>query len=323
MIRIAGQTFSCGASFMRCATSLFRINMLWKPLLVGLFCTTWLPAQEVVFSGPQTNEAIVPFQVRSVSVSDAGKQVDYVSNAKGKPLLLVFVHDVNRPSISLLRILTTYSAKRANDGLQTGVILLSDDASEAEKNFQRMQHALHSGTPTGISLEGREGPGSYGLNRLVTLTILLSKDDKVVANYALVQPSLQVDLPKIVKSITDLIGGTVPSLEELVGKEGMRMVQGESKGTTGAPDLSGMVRPLIQKSASEEQVTQLAEKIEKAMKDDEAVRREIYRIATAVTGGGKLSDYGTPKAQEYLTKWAKEGKESGSSAPRLEKDTKK
>ena len=160
-----------------------RIAGLWKTLLVGLFCTTWLPAQEVVFSGPQSNESLVPFQVRSVSASDAGKQVDYVTNAKGKPLLLVFVHDVNRQSISLVRTLTAYSAKRENDGLQTGVIMLNDDANEAEKNFQRMKHALNSDTPTGVSLEGREGPGSYGLNRLVTLTILLGKSGHKALNF--------------------------------------------------------------------------------------------------------------------------------------------
>jgi len=80
-----------------------------------------------------------------------------------------------------------------------------------------------------------------------------------------------VDLPKIVKSIADLIGGPTPSLEELVGKEAMRMVQGENKGTGAAPDVSGMVRPLIQKNATEEQVTKLAEKIESAMNDYEAI----------------------------------------------------
>ena len=308
---------------MRRANYVLRITGLWKTLLVGLFCTAFLPAQEAVFSGPQSKETLVPFQVRSLSAPDAGKQVDYVTNAKGKPLLLVFVHDVNRQSIALVRTLTAYSAKRLDDGLHTGVIMLHDDASEAEKNFQRMKHALNADTPTGISLEGREGPGSYGLNRLVTLTILLSKDDKVVANYALVQPSLQVDLPKIVKSITEIVGGEVPSMEELIGKEGMRAMQGERKGTAAAPDVSGMVRPLIQKNLTDEQVTEHADKIEKAMKDDDAVRREIYRIATAVTGGGKLSDYGTPKAQEYLTKWAKENKESGSSTPRSDKDPKK
>ncbi len=290
---------------MRRLTTYAHTVELCRVLILGLIFPSLMIAQEPTFSGPQPGEPIAPFELRSLSASDAGKQVDYVTNAKGKPLLLVFVHDLNRQSIAMVRNLTTYSAKRSKDGLQTGVILMSNDANDTEKNFQRMKHAFNSDTPIGVSLEGLEGPGCYGLNRLVMLTILLSKDDKVVANYALVQPSLQVDLPKIAKSITDLIGGPVPSMEELIGKETMRMTQGESKGTA-APDVSGMVRPLIQKSATDAQVDQTAEKIEQAMKGDQAVRREIYRIATAVSGGGKLSNYGTKKAQEYLSKWAKE-----------------
>lgn len=286
--------------------------------VIRLCSASCLPAQDPVFSGPQPGEPLVPFQVRSLSASDAGKQVDYIANAKGKPLLLVFVHDVNRQSISLVRNLTTYSAKRKEDGLQTSVIFLHDDANDAEKRFQTMKHALTADTPTGVSLEGREGPGSYGLNRLVTLTILLSKDDKVVANYALVQPSLQVDLPKIVKSITEVIGGQVPTMEELIGKDAMRAMQGDIKKGT-APDVSGLVRPLIQKNATDEQVTLQADKIETAMKADEAVRREIYRIATAVADLA----YGTPKAQEYITKWAKESKESVDATASTEKDAKK
>lgn len=290
-------------------------KVFWKTLLIALVCSTGLPAQEPVFSGPQIKEPLVPFQVRSLTEPDVGKQVDYVTNAKGKPLLLVFVHDVNRQSISMVRLLTAYSTKRLGDGLHTGVVMLHEDANEAEKNFQRMKHALNAETPTGVSLEGREGPGSYGLNRLVTLTILIARDDKVTANYALVQPSLQVDLLKIVKSITEVVGGTVPTMDELIGKEAMRAMQGDKKGDAAAPDVSGLVRPLIQKKATEDEVTQIAEKIEKTMKADEAVRREIYRIATTISGSGKLTDYGTAKAQEYLTKWAKENKDRSDSTP--------
>ena len=93
----------------------------------------------------------------------------------------------------------------------------------------------------------------------------------------------------------------------------MRAMQGDKTGP--APDVSGVMRALIQKRATEEQVIQIAEKIELEMNADEAVRREIYRIATAVSGGGKLSDYGIPKAQEYLSKWAKASKESGDAQP--------
>lgn len=312
------------AEQVMCSTySIILEKAIWKTLLIALVCSTGLPAQEPVFSGPQIKEPLVPFQIRSLTEPDVGKQVDYVTNAKGKPLLLVFVHDVNRQSISMVRLLTAYSAKRLGDGLRTGVVMLHEDANEAEKNFQRMKHALNVETPTGVSLEGREGPGSYGLNRLVTLTILIGQDDKVTANYALVQPSLQVDLPKIVKSITEVVGGTVPTMEELIGKEAMRAMQVDKRGAAAVPDVSGLVRPLIQKKATDDEVTQIAEKIEKAMNADEAVRREIYRIATTISGSGKLTDYGTVKAQEYLKKWAKEKKDSSDSTPTPDKDPKK
>jgi len=103
---------------------------LFKFLVPGLFCAGCLNAQEPVYSGPQPGEAIAHFEVRSLSDAEAGKQIDYVANANGKPLLLVFVHDINRQSIAMVRNLTTYSAKRKQDGLETGVVLLSDDANE-------------------------------------------------------------------------------------------------------------------------------------------------------------------------------------------------
>ena len=48
----------------------------------------------------------------------------------------------------------------------------------------------------GISVDGEEGPGSYGLNRNVELTFVLAKENKVVANFAFVQSSV-TDAPVI------------------------------------------------------------------------------------------------------------------------------
>jgi small subunit ribosomal protein S20 len=49
-----------------------------------------------------------------------------------------------------------------------------------------------------------------------------------------------------------------------------------------------------------------AKAVEEYVKDNEAARKELGRISNAVVGGGKLSDYGTVPAQDYLRKWAKE-----------------
>ena len=179
-------------------------------------------AQDQIFSGPQVGEKLPPFTVRGVLDPDAGKDLDFVTAAKGKPVVLVFVHEVNRPSIGLTRVLTAYTKTRAKDGLTTGVIWLSDDATEADAMVRRVQHALTKGVPVGISADGREGPGKYGLNRKATLTILVGNKDKVTANFALVQPSLQADLPKILEAVVKEVGGEVPKLEDIPGIKEMQ-----------------------------------------------------------------------------------------------------
>src|SRR5262249_32679956 len=154
-------------------------------------------AADEVFSGPQKGEKLPPLKVRGVYDKAAGKEMDFVKEAKGGPIVLIFVHDLNRPSIAMTRVLGEYTVSRAKDGRATGGVWLSDDATEAEATLKRIRHAMPKGAPTGIALGGKEGPGSYGLNRNVTLTILVGKDNKVSANFALVQPSLQSDLPKV------------------------------------------------------------------------------------------------------------------------------
>ena len=53
----------------------------------------------------------------------------------------------------------------------------------------RARDSLRWRVPVGVSVDGLEGPGSYGLNRNVTLTVLVGKAGRVRANFALVQPS--------------------------------------------------------------------------------------------------------------------------------------
>jgi hypothetical protein len=257
--------------------------------------------QERVFSGPQVGEKLKPFKVKGVFDDDAGKDLDFITKADGKPILLLFVHDANRPSVGMARVLMTYAMTRSKD-LVSGTVWLTDDATEGEAMLKRIRHALAKDAPIGISPDGKEGPGAYGLNRNVTLTILVGKDNKVMANFALVQPSLQADLPKILKEIVAVAGGEMPKYEEWPEFKGpARPVAKEAD-----PKIPMLMRAVIQRTASPEDVDKAAAEVEKYCKDNEAARKEVGRIANAVVGGGKLENYGTVKAQEFLKKWAKD-----------------
>src|SRR5204863_5985517 len=56
-------------------------------------------AQATLFSGPQVGEKLLPFKVRGFFGDDAGKELDFVTQAAGKPIVLVFIHDCNRKSL--------------------------------------------------------------------------------------------------------------------------------------------------------------------------------------------------------------------------------
>lgn len=271
-------------------------------LFVLAFACGQITAADPVFSGPQVDEKVPAFKVRGVFDEAAGKELDFVTQAGDKPLVLIFVHDVNRQSISLVRVLSSYTVSRAKDGLQTGVIWLHEDATEAENILKRIKHALTPKAPTGISLDGREGPGAYGLNRNMQLTILVAKAGKVTANFALVQPSLQVDLPKILEEIVKVAGGKVPKFDEIEGMPAMARPM-----VNGAPEvnLRALLTPVIRKDAAAEDVERAAQAVEAECEKNEAVRKEIGRITNTIIDAGKLKDYGTPKAQEFLEKWAK------------------
>lgn len=268
------------------------------------YCVSSMAAdEERLFSGPQVGEKLPEFEVRGVIEPHAGEMLNFVKRAKGEPLVLVFVHDVNRMSIGMTRILTQYTSSREKDGLHTGVVWLHEDPSEAEATIKRVKHALAPKAPVGVSLEGKEGPGSLGLNRKVTLTILVAKEGEVTANYPLVQPSLQVDLPKILKSVCDVAGGPVPKLDELEGMREMRPARPE-KGAAETPNLRPYLAPLIRKDASDDDVDRGAKELEELAEKEPLVKKELGRIAKTIVDAGKVENYGTPKTQEYLKKWA-------------------
>ncbi len=175
-----------------------------------------------------------------------------------------------------------------------------------------MQHALTRQAPIAVSLDGREGPGAYGLNRTMTLTILVAQENRVIANFAMVQPSIQADLPKVVDAICQVVGGPTPKLAELLSEEpGMleMLSKEDSARSSEQPEIRSLMRPLIKLDASQEQVDRAAQDILDAMAKYPEIRKEVHRIATTIVNSGKLDNYGTETARKYLSQWAIDAKE--------------
>ena len=275
--------------------------------LAVLFCFTpeLFAVEDPIFSGPQVGEKLPPMNVKGVIGDHSSKEFELIELAGEKPVFVVFVHARTRPAFGLTNAMMRYAATRKKDGLTSGVVFLTHDATSTEKWMNVVQKNFPKNIELGISPDGQEGPGAYGLNRNVTLTILVGKEGKVTANFALVQPSMQVDGPKILRAIVAAVGsGEVPDINSLSGpryqgRQDQRMKAAED------PKLIPLIRAVINKQATPDEVDAAAKKLEEYVQKNELAAKHFGRVTNTVVNSAKLGNYGTPTAQEYLKKWAK------------------
>ena len=262
-------------------------------------------ADDPVFSGPQVGEQLPPFKAKGVFGDLADQEFDLIEQSAGNPVALIFFHARTRPAFGLTNTIMTYASSKSNDELESGVIFLTDDPTETEKWMHVVEKNFPKGVAYGISTDGPEGPGSYGLNRNVTLTVLVGKGGKVTANFALVQPSLQADGPQILKAIVDVTGGgKVPTIAELGGRRNAGRARMLERDTD--PQLGALLRAVINKQASAEDLEKAVAAVEKYVAENEKAHKQLGRIANRVVRSGRLSNYGTEAAQKTLRRWAKE-----------------
>lgn len=259
--------------------------------------------QEPVFSGPQAGEKLNSFKAEGVFDEQSGKEFDPVAAADGKPLLILFVHEITRPSVGVLRVVSDYADKLKDQGLATAVVFLGDDKTALEDQLKRARQALPAKAQIGISVDGAEGPGAYGLNRNVALTVLVGKEGAVTANFALVQPSVQADAPKIAAAVAETVGVEPPSEKDLSATVNM----GRPAARDEMPaELATLLRAIINKMNTPEQVDSAVKQLEDYLADKPEEKQRVGDIARRIIDGGVLENYGTEPAREHIQRWAKE-----------------
>jgi hypothetical protein len=279
-------------------------RLLWLALAFFVVAPP-LPAQEAsqpdgkseqtnvkqVFSGPQPGEKLPPLKGRIVIGDNAGKEVDILSDAKGKPTLLVFMNKWNEEVAELMRVITFYAEQQRQAPLAAAVVWLTSDPIDLAAKLEYARPHMPRNTPVGISLEGPEGPGAYGLNRHVQMTILVADRNVVTSNFALVQPSVNGDAAAVLAALVKVIGGKPPTLAEVLSAREQQIV------TT-------RVELMVDKSASDEQVQQLARVLESFVASRRDAKRKLGQVATEIVTSGRFNDRTT--AIGYLRKWAKD-----------------
>lgn len=151
----------------------------------GMACSAGAADRDKVFSGPQKGEKITPFKVLVVNSPEDVKEVEFIDVDKKGTTLLIFLHKLTEPAIGMMISVEWYASKQK--GLTIHFILLTDDKPKTEQMAKRWaQRPFFAVSPMSISVDGPEGPGRFGLNRKVDMTVLIAKNNVVVENLALV-----------------------------------------------------------------------------------------------------------------------------------------
>jgi len=172
----------------------------------------FLHAADAPFSGPQPGEKTTPFKVLAIAGKGAGTVRTPLAENAGAPTAWVFVHGVERSLVPLLRAIDTYGAANTNR-LRTELVFLQADRLGGEQRIKAAAGSLRLQSPVGLSTDGAEGPGNYGLNKDCLMTIVAARDNVVVTNFALVQPGI-ADAPRVIAALAKLCGDTHPPSAE-------------------------------------------------------------------------------------------------------------
>ena len=281
--------------------------------LSGQMMASFAAEKEQVFSGPQAGEQITPFQVTELIGPRAGQKRTIASPEQSGAVALVFIHQVERSMVPLMTVIDAYGDRKKSE-LRTEFIFLTDDPLAGQQRFPLVAQSLKLKAPFGISVDGGEGPGNYGLNKTCLLTLVCAKDHRVSANFGLVQPGI-ADAPKVIAALAKLIGDTnPPSAQELAPQryagENMRPPQRPQAGAAtnkvtqpqndipgAAPTdahLLGLLRRFIQRSNSPGDVDKVLGDVKEYIKDNPDLRRQAVDGWTRVL----YLKYGTEYAQK-------------------------
>lgn len=166
-----------------------------------------------IFSGPQPGEKIAPFKVLRIK-GDKEDELEIVKKSEGTTLIC-FVHKLSPDDRILygLPLVDFYASKQKK--LTSHYVLLSNDRQKMLKMLRAWSRgSLFKASEVSLSVDGVEGPGFYGLNRKIAMTVVIAKQGKVVKNMALAAPNGR-DLESIMVAVAGALGKPKPTLAKV------------------------------------------------------------------------------------------------------------
>jgi hypothetical protein len=136
-------------------------------------------------SGPKAGARVEALKVLTVTGDNAGKEINYTAERKGKPTVVVFVQadKWDRPTARFLRALDQELSKDRID-VQVVAVWLTEDVDKSKDYLPRAQQSLKlSQTTFTVWTRDRSGPPGWAINADAHVTAVVAEEGKVSASF--------------------------------------------------------------------------------------------------------------------------------------------
>ena len=151
-------------------------------LLVVVVANT--QADDPCKSGPQPNQRTGPYSAHVAVGPQRGTQHCYVCEAAEKPVIIVFARTLSDPLGKLVHKMDKLMVDHKAVDLRTWVTFLAEDQTAFDPQVVQWGQKHATGKVPMAVFEDPVGPPTYLLHREADVTVLLSLNQKVVANFA-------------------------------------------------------------------------------------------------------------------------------------------
>ena len=181
--------------------------------VVGLLLTstTWVSAEDLK-SGPQPGDFVGAFTVEKCAGNESdgvetGEQLCYRCKLRNRPVVAVFAHTPDASLAKLVKEIDGVVAKHADKDMAAFVNLLGEDASSLKaKAAEVVAKSGAKKVAVVVPSEHKAGPANYNLNPEADVTVVVYREGKVKANFAVPAGGLKDSMiSDIAKSAVEML----------------------------------------------------------------------------------------------------------------------
>jgi hypothetical protein len=162
-------------------------------LLLCLLPAVSLRAAEPLESGRRRGEKVPSFYVRAVTGPLRNRTVCYVCRNGARPVVMVLMRDIERPTAPLLKGIDKIVDAHRADGLRSFGVLVSDDSRSATSRVQTLSFDAKLAVPLTVGSVTVAEEGCQDLHPDAAMTVVLYREQRVVESFAFRKGELDKD----------------------------------------------------------------------------------------------------------------------------------